>query len=84
MVASIEGMYREIKSGGIDLFLVIAFMSFMGYSTYRAEKRADLYAQVMANERVETNKILSELSATMRAIQHRLGVLETKIERNKL
>lgn len=73
-------IYTEIREGGIALFLVVAFMAFMGYATYRAEQRADKYADIMANERIETNKVLADLSATMKAIQHRLGVLEFKIE----
>ncbi len=73
-------IYAEIREGGIALFLVVGFMAFMGYSTYRAEQRADKYAEVMAVERIETNKVLADLSATMKAIQHRLGVLEFKIE----
>ncbi|MGL6024276.1 MAG: hypothetical protein ACRC0F_06650, partial [Cetobacterium sp.] len=72
--------YREIKEGGIAIFLVVAFMSFMGYATYRSEQRADMYSRVMAEERIETNKILADLSATMKAIQHRLGILEYKVE----
>lgn len=76
-------IYREIREGGIALFLVVAFMAFMGYSTYRAEQRADLYSKAMAEERIETNKILADISATMRAIQHRLGILEYKVEGNQ-
>lgn len=75
-------LYREIRQGGVGLFIVIVFMGSMLYSTYRAEQRADMYSRNMTEERIETNKILSDISSTTRAIQHRLGVLEMKVENN--
>lgn len=83
MKTGVIEIYREIKEGGVVMFTIVCFIGSLVYSTYRSENRADNYVRVMADERIETNKILSEISATMKSIQNRLDVVEYRIKNGK-